>query len=47
VPSPIAAPGLADRVASWALLGASALLVAAAFIFFDQPVMARSFRVRV
>jgi hypothetical protein len=36
-PSPAAEPGLAAQVTNWALLAASAMMVAAAFILFDRP----------
>jgi len=37
VPLPMQPAGVAGRVTNWALLAASALLVAGAFIFFDRP----------
>jgi len=37
VPSPAAGPGMAAQVTNWALLAASAVMVAAAFILFDRP----------
>jgi len=42
LPSSIPDPGVAERITNWALLATSALLVAAAFIFFDQPARAPS-----
>jgi len=37
IPSPTPAAGIAAQVTNWALLVASGLLVATAFILFDQP----------
>lgn len=46
VPSRMDTAGFGDRVASMSLLAASALLIAAAFVFFDKPaVRMASFRV--
>jgi cell division protein FtsB len=44
VPSPAPAAGLAAQVINWALLAASTIMVAAAFILFDQPSRALAFQ---